>query len=281
MKPTADSDKTAYGLARGYLPRLNIAGVTDTLVERYLNPASLKPRPTTKQGLYLRILESAQNANMKAGVIGGSIGGVGKLAAVLDDFEPEAVRQKYGNDWQSILDDIVKTVKPRGQIRRTPRGIWPHYCQTILSAAAFVQQFGTADEFYSWVDFFDRDDRARPSLPMLISHEIEGFGFALSCDFLKELGYVDFPKPDVHLRDIFTALGLLPDGEDDYQLFKAIVRVARNANVTPYNTDKTFWLIGSGYFRDDLHIGNNGRVGNHKQEFILYAKPILGKIKGL
>ena len=278
MKTIADIDKTAYGLAKGYLPRLNITGVTDALVGRYLNPASLSPRPTTKQGLYQRVLESAQNANMKAGVIGRSIGGVAKLAAVLENFAPEAVLQKYGTDWQPILDDIVNTLKPRGQIRRTPRSIWPHYCQTILSAAAFVQQFGTAEEFFAWVDFFDRDDRARPSLPMLLSHEIEGFGFALSCDFLKELGYVDFPKPDVHLRDIFTALGLLQDGEDDYQLFKAIVRVARNANVTPYNADKAFWLIGSGYFYDDPHIGSNGRVGNHKQDFIKYAEPILGKI---
>lgn len=279
MKTITEIDKTAYGLARAFLPRLSIPGVTDALVERYLNPALLNTRPSTKQGLFQRILESAQNANMKAGVIGRSIGGVGKLAPLLEYFAPDAVLAKYGTDWKTILDDIVKTLQPRGQIRRTPRSIWPHYCQTILSAAAFVQQFSSADEFYTWVDFFDRDDRVRPSLPMLLSHEIEGFGFALSCDFLKELGYVGFPKPDVHLRGIFTTLDLLPDGEDDYKLFKAIVRVARNANVTPYNADKTFWLIGSGYFYEDLHIGNNGRVGNHKKEFIQYAKPILDKIR--
>jgi hypothetical protein len=276
MKTIADIDMTVYRLARGYLPSLKIAGVTDELVERYLNPASLKPRPTTKQGLYQRVLESAQNANMKAGVIGRSIDGVTKLASVLYDFNPDTVLQKYGNDSHSVLDDIVKTLKPRGQIRRTPRSIWPHYCQTILSAAAFVQQFRTADEFFAWVDFFDHDDRARASLPMLLSHEIEGFGFALSCDFLKELGYVGFPKPDIHLRDIFTALGLCQTG-DDYQLFKAIVRVARNANVTPYNADKTFWLIGSGYFYGDLNIGRKGRIGSRKNEFIELAKRKLGR----
>ncbi len=126
---------TAYRLARGYLPSLKIAGVTDGLVERYLNPTSLKTRPMTKQGLYQRILESAQNANMKAGVIGRSIGGVGNLAVVLHEFSPDNVLEEYGNDWQRVLEDIVRTVKPRGQIRMTPRSIWPHYCQTILSAA--------------------------------------------------------------------------------------------------------------------------------------------------
>lgn len=279
MKTTAEIDRNAYELARGYLPSLKINGVTESLVEKHLNPASLNPRPTTKQGLYQRVLESAQNANMKSGVIGRSIGGVDKLVLVLEDFAPGAVLTKYGNSWDLVLDEIVKRLKPRGQIRRTSRSIWPHYCQTILSAAAFVEQFATIDEFFGWVDFFDRDERARPGLPMLLSHEIEGFGFALSCDFLKELGYVNFPKPDVHLRDIFTALGL-HDGDDDYQLFKAIIRVARNANVTPYNADKTFWLIGSGYFYNHVAtIGTNGRIGNHKKEFIEYARSRIYKAK--
>jgi len=129
--------------------------------------------------------------------------------------------------------------------------------------------------FFKWVEFFDRDARARASLPMLLSNEIEGFGFALSCDFLKEMGYVNFPKPDVHLRDIFTALELCNDKRDDYQLFKAIVRLSSNANVSPYNADKVFWLIGSGYFYNDRYIGKNGRIGSRKKDFIKYARPIL------
>jgi hypothetical protein len=271
MNASTEVDKTAYELAKAYLPSLKIQGVTDVLIERYLDPVSLSPRPTTMQGLYQRVLESAQNAGMKAGVIGRSIGGVSNLSLVLEEFDPRAVLRKYGTAWETILDKIVKELEPRGKIRRTPRSLWPRYCRTILSAAVFVEQFKTIDDFYGWVDFFDKDDRARPSLPMLLSHEIEGFGFALSCDFLKELGYVNFPKPDVHLRDIFTALGLFPDGEDDYQLFKAIVRVARNANVTPYNADKVFWLVGSGFFYDDSGIGKKGRIGSHKKDFISYA----------
>jgi hypothetical protein len=214
---------------------------------------------------------------MKAGVIGRAIGGVGKLGVVLENFDPKAILTKYGSDWESVLDHIVKQLQPRGEIRRTKRSIWPHYCQTILSAANFVEQFASAADFFSWVDFFDKDDRARASLPMLLSREIEGFGFALSCDFLKELGYINFPKPDVHLRDIFAALKLCSDKSDDYQLFKSIIRVAGNANVSPYNADKVFWLIGSGYFYDDQHIGTKGRIGSQKQDFIEYARKNLYK----
>ena len=275
MKDNALIDKKAYQLAKDYLLERNIEGVTANLIEKYLNPLTLNPKPTSKVGIYQRIFESAQNANMKAGVIGRAIGGVERLSLVLESFNPQAVIDKYAGDWEAILDDIVERLEPRGEIRRMPRSIWPHYCQTILSAANFVEQFSSASDFFSWVDFFNRDDRARASLPMLLSREIEGFGFALSCDFLKEMGYVNFPKPDVHLRDIFTALSLCQDKSDDYKLFKAVIRVAANAGVSAYNADKVFWLIGSGYFYNDFHIGNQGRVGSRKKEFIEFAKPIL------
>jgi hypothetical protein len=275
MKNNALIDEEAYKLAKDFLPSRNIAGVTTDLVEKYLNPLTLNPQPTSKEGIYQRLLESAQNANMKAGVIGRAIGGVEKLAPVLQGFTPRGVLDKYAGNGEAILRDIVERIKPRGEIRRTPRSIWPHYCQTILSAANFIEQFSSASDFFGWVDFFDRDDRTRAALPMLLSQEIEGFGFALSCDFLKEMGYVNFPKPDVHLRDIFTALRLCQDGANDYQLFKAVIRVAGHAGVSAYNADKVFWLIGSGNFYSDLHIGSQGLVGSWKKEFIEYATPLL------
>lgn len=275
MTDIAKIDKQSYLLAKSYLPSLGINGVTANLIEKYLNPLTINPKPTSKEAIYQRILESAQNANMKAGVIGRAIDGVDNLSLVLEGFNPKAVLNKYSVGWEAILDDIVERLHPRGKIRRTTRAIWPHYCKTILSAANFIEQFASAEDFFSWVDFFDRDDRARASLPMLLSREIEGLGFALSCDFLKELGYVNFPKPDVHLRDIFTALHLCPKNSNDYSLFKAIIRVAGHADVSAYNADKVFWLIGSGYFYDDSHIGTKGKIGSRKQAFIEHAKVIL------
>lgn len=244
--------------------------LTEDRVAKYLQPHF--DRPTSKNDVYQRILESAQNTQMKPNVIGRAIGGVDKLAGILANFDPKEVLSRYADNWEKLLDDIEEQLRSRGQIRRTPRGIWPHYCQTVLSVAQFLEQFSTFDDFINWVDFFDRDTRARASLPMLLSHEIEGFGFALSCDFLKEIGYVNFAKPDVQLREIFTALELCEDGADDYHLFKAIVRVAENAKVTPYNADKTFWLIGSGYFYQDRDISVNGRIPSQKQEFIKFAR---------
>ncbi len=268
-------DKAAYNLAKGFLLKSSVKGVTPELVEKYLH-LDKTTRPRTLAGLYQRVLESAQNANMKAGVIGGSIEGVDKLGPVLCDFDPALVLEKYPSGWEGVLDGIVGQLKPRGSVRRTPRSIWPCYCRTILSAAKFWSQFSSADDFYGWADFFDGDERARPALPMLLAQEIEGLGFALACDFLKELGYENFSKPDVHVKDIFWAVGLSPWGTGDYEVFKAVARVARNAGVTPYNVDKVFWLIGSGYFYEDSDLGNGGRTGSRKAEFIELARTELG-----
>jgi hypothetical protein len=264
----AERDKAAYTLAKDCLLQQGSAGITTELLEKYLTP---EQRPDSIAEIYKRILESAQNANMKAGVVGGAIGGVEKLGAILCDFAPKAVLKKY-NDWELILNDVEKFLNPAGKIRRTTRSIWPQYCRAILSGARFMSQFQSADDFYNWVGFFN-NPRTRPALPMLLASKIEGFGFALACDFLKELNFTDFAKPDVHLRDIFTRLNLCSVNADDYELSDAVVRLAISAGVTPYNADKIFWLIGSGFFyKDKPKVGNKGKIGSLKEKFLEEAK---------
>jgi len=272
MPSQRDPDRRIYALARAYLPSLHVPGVTSALIEEYLSPFPQNPRPTTKRVIYQRLLESAQNANMKASVIGRSIGGVANLGSVLSGFDPAAVRKEYGNDWRRVLGAVAAKLHPNGKIRRTPRSLWPKYCQTILSAATFVDQFSSAEAFCKWVDVLDHDPLTRAALPLMIAREVDGIGFALACDFLKEIGYVTFPKPDVHLRHIFVALGLCEDKPEDYILCKAIVRLAENAGVTPYAADKIFWLIGSGDFYANPEIGRNGKIGSRKRAFIAYAR---------
>lgn len=55
-------------------------------------------QPDTLPGVYERILESGQNAERKARVIGGAIGGVHKLKPVLCGFDPAQVVRKYPTD---------------------------------------------------------------------------------------------------------------------------------------------------------------------------------------
>jgi len=266
----AKRDKHAFEIALEFLLDLDEPGVTPALLQKYLQLAEVRPMPNRIPAVYYRLLKSAQNTGMRAGVVGRSIGGFDALAPVLFNFRPQRVLTEYP-DWEAVLDSIETDLRPRGKIRRTPRSIWPMFCRTILSAAGFLMQFSSAQDFHDWAQLFDRDDRARAALPMLLRNEIYGLGFATACDFLKETGYVNFGKPDVHLKDILLELGLC-DSRGDYHVLKAISRVARNVNATPYAVDKLFWLVGSGYFYDDPQIGRKGRTGGHKQEFFAVAR---------
>jgi len=205
---------------------------------------------------------------MRAGVVGGAIGGVAALGPLLFGFDPAAVSRAFPGGWEEVLDLIEGKLAPRGKVRRTPRSIWPLYCRAILSGAAFLTQFSDADDFYAWADVFDRDHRIRPALPMLLSYEIDGFGFPLACDFLKGLGYFNFGKPDVHVKHVLCGLGFAPARASDYEAFKAIISVANDAELSPYHVDKLFWLVGSGYFYDHRDIGHNGRVRTDRAAFI-------------
>ncbi len=270
--PLQSKDQRIFQLAQAYLLGLTIPGVDAPLLNKYMQLPTLQPQASTLSGIYRRLLESAQNANMKASVIGGSLGGFHKLGKVLDDFNPTFALTAYGDDWSLLLDIIERDLQPNGQIRRTPRSIWPNYGQTVLAAAQFMTQFQDAADFYQWADAFDRDSRARLALPMILMSEIHGIGFALGCDFLKELGYLNFGKPDVHLREIFVALDLCAANATDYQLLKAIIRIAEHVQETPYAVDKLFWLIGSGFFYEDPQIGTNGKIGRQKKAFVLHVQ---------
>jgi hypothetical protein len=77
-----------------------------------------------------------------------------------------------------------------------------------------------------------------------MSEEIFGYGFSLACDFLKELGFTNYVKPDVHLIDIFSGVGL--SSKHVLDVFQTASQIAHDVNETPYAVDKAFWLIGSG-----------------------------------
>ncbi len=275
MKSNEYRDHQAYTLAKNYLPSLKIKGVNAALIERYMSPFNINPKPVAKKDIYLRLLVSAQNANMRAGVVGGSIGGVERLSIVLEDFQPEAVLKKYGSDCDAVLDDIVERLAPRGEIRRTPRSIWPNFCKAILSSARFLEQFDSVTDFFEWVEIFDRDDRARAALPMMLSYEIDGFGFALACDFLKEIGYVNFSKPDVHLREIFSGLELCPEKANDYDLFQAIIRVARHSKVSAY------MMILMWVKRGESGVGKKSLLNMHIRSFMPSRLSVPNFIGGL
>lgn len=244
-------------------------------VQKYLVPEEQREKPTSINRLYQSLLESAQNLQMSPNVIGKAISGtkgdIRPLCDVLYKFSPEEVIEHYG---ELTAETLFEKIRPT--LHRAPNHekntLWVRYCKTILSSANFLSQFSDHNQFYEFVDQYYNDERIRPFLPMLLSYEVDGIGFALSCDFLKELGYVQYGKPDTHIKDIFIELGLLKgaskqSSKADYLSLRIIDEIADINGVTSYAVDKILWLVCSGnYYLDDIEIGNQ------KKQFISYMK---------
>ncbi len=151
---------------------------------------------------------------------------------------------------------------------------------SVVDSAKFVKEFKDAADFDEFVKRFDYNAASRMALPLLIQSRIRGIGFALACDLLKELGYTNYPKPDVHMIDVFHALGLCE--KDPISAFDAIERMADDCkkvdpNITPYRVDKVFWLICSGnYYNENPPI----RIKGQKKELIDYLAKIDLAMKG-
>ena len=254
------TNKELYNFAYYFL--LDKEGVTENLLQKHFQPEYNKPENIN--AIFQRLCETAQNKQMRTKVIGGSIGGVEKLENILFGFNPKHVTDNFRkNDSEKLLNSIISELKPKGQIRRTPRSIWPQFCQSVIDSAYFLNEFKNAEAFYNWANFFANDEKSKPALPMLISIEISGIGFPLACDFLKEIGFLNYGKPDIHLKEIFKQLDLIDPNEksilkQDYQTLKVIDKIAIDNNVSAFVVDKIFWLIGSGnFYLTNINIGRN------------------------
>jgi len=258
---------------QAYLFLLNEENINKELIDKHLVPEIKRSKPNTINKIYKAILESAQNVQMSPNVIGRAISGIkgdiDPLRKILFDFDPKKTFETYKtyspenlfNEIKQILITVPNKYK-----------LWIRFCKTIISSANYLNQFENHHKFYEFIDAYYDDDQMRPFLPMLLGFEIDGFGFALSCDFLKEMGYVNFGKPDTHIKDIFIELGFLKNtaknsSKADYLSLKLIERIAKNNNRTPYAVDKLLWLLGSGnFYLDKIEIGNK------KKEFIAFMK---------
>ncbi len=268
-------DKTIYALAVSYL--LGQEGITQDVVDRHIRLPLDAQRPVAlsgASGVFERLLESAQSAQSMPNVIGGSIGGVERLGGLLFDFDPAMVAGKYSRSedgCRRLFEDIKEQLGPRGKLNYNPRSLWKRFCSAVTSGAAFLSEFADAQAFYRWVTPFDADEDGRVQVAKMIAQRVDGIGFALACNFLKDVGFTNFSKPDVHIKAIFSQLGLSKSA-DDVEVFKAVGRIARNVGVTPYEVDQLFWLVGSG----DLYLAER-RLRNSRAEFVAFARKALEK----
>jgi hypothetical protein len=195
------------------------------------------------------------------------IADVEDMREILQEYEPQHIVTRYNNKWGKLFLEFKNIFGNTYKMDiANKRNAWVIYCKGVLSCATFLSNFKVFKDFDEFVKSFFLNEFTIAALPMLLEKEIFGFGFPLACDFLKELGYYQYGKPDVHLKDIFMELKLV-DSRSDYEIFKKIVKIGLIVKQDPVIVDKIFWLIGSGKF----HISGIS-IGSQKLEFINLMK---------
>ena len=133
---------------------------------------------------------------------------------------------------------------------------WRKYANSVISSCEYLAKFKTADAFNRYVESFNGSLEAAKKL----QRSVNGMGLAIACNTLKDLGFANYSKPDIHLIDVMNSTGLSSRDEED--VFNAIRKVAKANNDTPFNVDRSIWLICSGgYFMDGVKIpGQKGEL---------------------
>lgn len=221
-------------------------------LDKYFN---LEKSFKTKNDILFTLLISLQDKQMSYNVIG-----ILKperkeiFRKLLFDFDCDMILNNYNDE--SLLTTFSKNFNINNIDSK--QNLWRLYAKSVISSAQFLNTFNSAEEFDMFVNKYNDN---KLELITLLQSKIYGLGFALACNFLKDLGYSEYSKPDVHIKDIFLAFELC--NNDEYSVFNSVAEMSKIVNDSAFNIDRLFWLICSGkLYLDDANIGR------HKEEFI-------------
>ncbi len=244
--------KLAFDLAKEFLNEIisKRSGLNGSVLKRHLE---CEAKFENIFDVNRRLVDSLYNRNMMASVIGFDKKRK-EMEKILFGYDPNKILSAYKNE-NELLEVFRKTFSLNNINGK--RSLWRKFAEGIISGSRFISSFKDKEEFNIFINNFALNKYTKAALPMLLSKEIKGFGFALACDFIKELGYRDYPKPDVHLIKIFRDLDL-SDSDEPYEVYKAIVEMAETVDEDAYTVDKIFWLISSGrFYLVDIDTGRN------------------------
>lgn len=210
------------------------------------------------------------------------------LLAILQDFnmypnviqfenrKTQILRILHDGDLKyiSALDEAALLAEFKREFHFQKDIVWHKYCKSIITGARFMTCFTDDDDFKCTFDSFDKNDITREAFALFLSKKIYNMGFAIACNWLKELGYYKYAKPDTHIKDVCLALNLIQNN-DDITCFEAIIKVSNAAGVEAYKVDKVWWLICSGnFYRYKINLPHPKQ---RKEQFLMFCSNNIAK----
>lgn len=241
---TKNQLKQIYDFAYAYLQkRAQQQGISPHELEKYFNPLNNIFTPNaTLDTVYDRFLMSLQNRSYMPNVIKYD-NNKDKILSALGLKTPYNFQEIAKNDVERLLTKLKnsKNFSDNTKFKKS----WKIWLQGAIDSAKWLSEFNNIEEFKSSLG---GQHSFNPDIPQKISKKITGFGFALTCDFLKELGFINYSKPDVHLINMLKGLKLIDKHTTGQEFLYIIKEMADSVNVPAYQVDKIFWLIATENF---------------------------------
>lgn len=149
------------------------------------------------------------------------------LVSELDDYGKYKERQVLSEFWLEHIMGILRTAPVR-LMELTDGGL---------------EQFYQKIDFVCLNDFSDdivKKSEKLWSKALEISSGVKNVGPNLSCDFLKESGFTDFVKMDIHMIRSMSEFCNLNNCKSlsDFELFTISQWLAKEIQITPFRLDK-------------------------------------------
>lgn len=239
---SSNINKLVYNVIKDYLLELVPEGID---INKYLINKN-NPYTSFNDILYV-FLVSMQDYQYLPGVIGLTTKPERKeiFEKIFFDYDHKRIIDKYNEE--TLFKEFCNSFPVKNA--NSKQNSWRRYAKSVLSACRYLNRFDTAEQFNNYILSFDG------SLDIVyeFNKSIYGMGFAIACNTIKDLGFVDYSKPDTHLISVMHDCGLASN--DVEEVFYKIRDIAKDNNDTPFNVDRMIWLVCSGnYFYDNYQI---------------------------
>lgn len=197
------------------------------------------------------------------------------IEKVVGDHNLSYVVNTFNNDPEQLYSAFKENIPLDN--RDFTRDVWLSYANSICGMAQYLSKFQNKEEMYNYFDSFKT---AKEKIKLINevsrqSHIIRtkyGWGFALSANWLKDIGMSDYCKPDIQVTNCLYSLGLC--SKTPTVVFKTLVAIAEDSKkfdktASAFKLDRTIWLIGSGEFYNHPEIIWDGSLDGFISELKL------------
>lgn len=157
-------------------------------------------------------------------------------------FDLKAFCKEF-KDYKALYSKFEKSDKGTKESKENGLSNVQKYCRGLFQGAHYINKIDF-DNFSIELSFKENTISNSSVINELvkkikiIQDNIKGFGFALACDWLKEIGCEWLAKPDVHIKEICKAIKPELEKAKDEEYIKFMNEMAIANEISTYKLDK-------------------------------------------